>query len=82
MAKTEISVRGALAGGLTGLAADLAFAELTGHHITTGLLELIGVGVGMFRLDRRIFAAIQDTLPAPKFGTMKITVRWRNASMR
>jgi hypothetical protein len=66
MAKTDISMRGALAGGLTGLAADLAFAELTGHHITTGLLELIGVGVGMFRLDRRIFEAIQDTLNRAK----------------
>jgi hypothetical protein len=66
MARTEISMRGALAGGLTGLAADLAFAELTGHHITTGLLELIGVGVGMFRLDRRIYEAIQDTLTRAK----------------
>jgi hypothetical protein len=62
MTRTEISMRGALAGGLTGLAADLALAELTGHHIATGLLELIGVGVGMFRIDRRILAAIQDTL--------------------
>ena len=83
MAKTEISMRGALAGGLTGLAADLAFAELTGHHITTGLLELIGVGVGMFRIDRRIFAAIQDTLDQRQnSGTMKITVRWPNALTR
>ncbi|MBM4287313.1 MAG: hypothetical protein FJ135_04035 [Deltaproteobacteria bacterium] len=62
MAKVEISVPGALAGGLTGLAADLALAELTGHHITTGLLELIGAGIGMFRIDRRIYETIQDTL--------------------
>ncbi len=66
MAKTEISVRGALAGGLTGLVADLALAEMTGHHITTGLLELIGVGVGMFRIDRRIYVAIQDTMTRAK----------------
>jgi hypothetical protein len=66
MARTEISVRGALAGGLTGLMADLALTELTGHHITMGLLELIGVGVGMFRLDRRIYEAIQDTLTRAK----------------
>ena len=66
MAKTEISVRGALAGGLTGLAADLAFTELTGHHITIGLLELIGAGIGMFRLDRRMYEAIQDTLTRAK----------------
>jgi len=66
MARTEISVRGALAGGLTGLAAELALAELTGHHITTGLLEIIGVGVGMFRLDRRLYEAVQDTLTRVK----------------
>ncbi|AEB08512.1 hypothetical protein [Desulfobacca acetoxidans] len=66
MANTNISVRGALAGGLTGLAADLAIAELTGHHILTGLWELIGAGVGMFRLDRRIYEAIQDTLRRAK----------------
>jgi hypothetical protein len=66
MARTEISLPGALAGGLTGLAADLALGELTGHHITTGLLELIGVGVGMFRLDRRLYEAIQDTLMRAK----------------
>jgi hypothetical protein len=66
MAKPEISVRGALAGGLTGLAADLAFTELTGHHITIGLLELIGAGIGMFRLDRRMYEAIQDTLTRAK----------------
>ena len=29
-------------------------------------MELIGVGVGMFRLDRRIFEAIQDTLVRAK----------------
>ena len=81
--KDRISVRGALAGGLTGLAADLALAELTGHHITTGLLELIGVGVGMFRLDRRIYEAIQDTLTRAKVRDDEdYRVRWRNASTR
>lgn len=62
MARQDISVRGAVAGGLTGLVADLALTELTGHHITMGLLELIGAGIGMFRLDRRIYEAIQDTI--------------------
>lgn len=62
MARRDISVRGAVAGGLTGLLADLAITELTGHHITLGLLELIGAGIGMFRLDRRLYEAVQDTL--------------------
>jgi hypothetical protein len=66
MAKTDISLRGALAGGLTGLLADFALTELTGHHITMGLLELIGAGLGMFRIDRRIYEAIQDTLTRAK----------------
>ena len=62
MARQDISVRGAVAGGLTGLLADLAITELTGHHITMGLLELIGAGIGMFRLDRRLLQAVQDTI--------------------
>ncbi len=66
MRRQDISVRGAVAGGLTGLVADLAIAELTGHHITMGLLELIGAGIGMFRLDRRLLAAIQDTIVRAK----------------
>ncbi len=66
MARQDISVRGAVAGGLTGLLADLAITELTGHHITMGLLELIGAGIGMFRLDRRLYEAIQDTVTRAK----------------
>jgi len=66
MARQEISVRGAVAGGLTGLLADLAITELTGHHITMGLLELIGAGIGMFRLDRRLLEAVQDTIISAK----------------
>ncbi len=66
MARQDISLRGALAGGLTGLLADVAITELTGHHITMGLLELIGAGIGMFRLDRRLFEAIQDTMNRAK----------------
>ncbi|MGQ9921718.1 MAG: hypothetical protein ACUVRZ_10380 [Desulfobacca sp.] len=66
MARQDISVRGAVAGGLSGLLADLAITELTGHHITMGLLELIGAGIGMFRLDRRLYEAIQDTVMRAK----------------
>ncbi len=66
MAKVEVSVKGALAGGLTGLAADLAISELTGHHLATGLLELLGAGIGLFRLDRRLRELLQDTVTRAK----------------
>lgn len=62
MNTSQVSAKGALAGGLTGLIADVAITEITGHHFTFGILELIGAGVGMFRLDRRIYEAVQDTL--------------------
>jgi len=62
MASPAVSLKGGLAGGLAGLLAELALTEITGHHITTGLLELIGAGVGMFRLDRRVYQAIRDTV--------------------
>ncbi len=62
MAPQPISVKGGLAGGLIGLLADLTISELTGHHITTGLLELLGAGIGIFRLDRRVYQAIVNTV--------------------
>ena len=66
MAKVEVSLKGAVAGGLTGLVADLAITELTGHHLATGLLELLGAGIGMFRLDRRLAELLQDTMTRAK----------------
>lgn len=66
MAQVEVSVKGALAGGLSGLALDLALTELTGHHIASGLWELLGVAIGLFRLDRRLAEIMQDTVTRAK----------------
>jgi len=62
MAATQLSLKGAAVGALAGLAAELTIQELTGHHITHGLLELVGAAVGLWRLDRRLMEALTDTL--------------------
>jgi hypothetical protein len=62
MASKKISVTGAAVGGLAGWAAEVAIAEVTGHHVTTGILEIMGAAAGLCRLDRRLALALQDTL--------------------
>jgi len=42
--------------------AEVAISEITGHHITTGILEILGAAAGLCRLDKRLAAALQDTL--------------------
>ncbi len=62
MANTNLSIKGAAVGAVAGLAAELALQELTGHHFTHGLLELLGAAAGLWRLDRRLAEALRDTL--------------------
>ncbi len=62
MSKSPISVTGALAGGMAGWVAEVAIQEVTGHHITTGVLELLGAAAGLWRLDRRLREVLGDTL--------------------
>ena len=62
MAKSELSVKGAAVGAAAGLAAELVIQEITGHHITHGILELVGAAAGLWRLDRRLLEALQGTL--------------------
>lgn len=62
MASKKISVTGAAMGGLAGWVAEVAIQEITGHHITTGILEVLGAAAGLCRLDQRLSAALQDTL--------------------
>jgi hypothetical protein len=62
LASKKFSVSGAAVGGLAGWVAEVAFQEITGHHITSGILELLGAAAGLWRLDRRLAAALQDTL--------------------
>lgn len=62
MARKKISLTGAAVGGLAGWVAEVAFQEITGHHITTGILEILGAAAGLCRLDKRLAAALRDLL--------------------
>jgi hypothetical protein len=62
MANKKISITGAAVGGLAGWAAEVAVGEITGHHIATGLLELLGAAAGLWRLDRRLAESLKDSL--------------------
>ncbi len=68
MPKKSFSGTGALAGALGGWLVETAVAEATGHHITTGLLELAGAVIGLLRLDRRLKEALEDTLAQARGG--------------
>jgi len=62
----DLSVPGALVGALAGLVTEITIQEITGHHITHGVLELAGAAAGLIRLDRRLTTALQDTLDKTK----------------
>lgn len=62
MSRGYFSINGAIVGALAGLAAELTLQEITGQHITHGLLELLGAAAGLWRLDRRLYEALQDSL--------------------
>ncbi len=62
MASKKISVTGAAVGGLAGWVAEVAITEITGHHVTTGILEILGAAAGLCRLDQRLAAALRETL--------------------
>ena len=64
MAGKKISINGALVGVVGGWVAEVAFQEITGHHITTGILEILGAAAGLCRLDKRLSDALRDTLEA------------------
>lgn len=68
MAKQDLSVTGAVVGGVAGWVAEVAIMEVTGHHVTTGLLELLGAAAGMWRLDKRLAQTLADTLERAKTG--------------
>ena len=58
MANKELSVPGALVGALAGLVTEITVQEITGHHITHGVLEIAGAVAGLIRLDRRLTTAL------------------------
>jgi hypothetical protein len=55
MEEKKLSLPGALVGALLGLGAEIAIRELTGIDVIDGILEIIGAGFGLIRIDRRIF---------------------------
>jgi len=40
---------------LVGLGVEIAIRELTGFDVIDGILEIIGAGFGLIRIDRRIY---------------------------
>jgi len=62
MANKNLSVSGAMVGALAGLVTEITIQEITGHHITHGVLEIAGAIAGLMRLDRRLTQALKDTL--------------------
>ena len=68
MAPKDLSLHGALGGGMAGWVAEVAIQEVTGHHITTGLLEILGAAAGLWRLDRRLARSLTDTLAQVQDG--------------
>jgi hypothetical protein len=66
MAQKELSVTGALLGALAGLVTEITIQEVTGHHITHGVLEIVGAVAGLVRLDRRFTGALKDTIDKTK----------------
>jgi hypothetical protein len=68
MPKKDFSLNGALVGGMAGWVAEVAIQEVTGHHVTTGILELLGAAAGLWRLDRRLARSLTDTLARAQDG--------------
>ncbi len=62
MANRELSVPGALVGALAGLVTEITIQEITGHHITHGVLEIAGAVAGLMRMDKRLGQALRGTL--------------------
>lgn len=62
MANRELSVSGALVGALAGLVTEITIQEITGHHITHGVLEIAGAVAGLMRMDKRLCQALKGTV--------------------
>ena len=62
MVRKQLSPTWALVGALAGWVTEVTVQELTGHHFTHGILEVVGAAAGLWRLDRRFYEALQETL--------------------
>ena len=52
-----LSIKGGLVGAVVGLGAEVALREFTGLDVIDGMLEIIGAGFGLLRLDKDIYEA-------------------------
>jgi hypothetical protein len=57
MVREGLSIRGGLVGALMGLGIEVVLREVTGLDVIHGLLELLGAGFGLLRIDREIYEA-------------------------
>lgn len=55
MEDKKLSIPGALVGALVGLGVEIAIREVTGFEVVNGILEIIGAGFGLIRIDRKIY---------------------------
>lgn len=60
--KDNLSVAGALTGALVGLLAETAIEELFGIELMNGLLEVIGAGFGLIRIDKKIYQSALEVV--------------------
>jgi hypothetical protein len=57
MIREGLSLKGGLVGALMGLGVEMVLRELTGIEVLHGLLELLGAGFGLLRIDKDIYEA-------------------------
>jgi hypothetical protein len=62
MEEKKLSIPGALVGALVGLGAEVAIREMTGIDVIEGILEIIGAGFGLIRIDKRIYVSTVNLL--------------------
>lgn len=61
-ARDNLSIAGALTGALAGLIAETALEELLGIEVMNGLLEVIGAGFGLIRIDKKIYESAVELM--------------------
>jgi hypothetical protein len=69
MNREGLSIKGGLVGALVGLGVEVVLQELVGLEVINGLLELLGAGFGLLRIDKEIYDAsvrlLQETPADP-----------------
>ena len=55
MEEKKLSIPGALVGALVGMGTEIALREMAGLDVVDGILEIIGAGFGLIRIDKKIY---------------------------